>query len=300
MKYFIALFTITLVLSISIIEKPLNSSKIVDTQNHPKNLVTNSTKTNYPLLVWSSATQPNDSVSSPALFYSPHQDDETIGMGASIAEHVRTGRPVYVILLTNGANTEMLAYLQSLNSNATMKDVTNARNNEFIAACKALGVHRIYISNAGNGYDEAVPFVKLKDEFKFTMSYMKDLFPNASHKTISGNCDSYGANSDKMPTHQAAANAIHELYNSRVITDIKLYRVYYYYNDHGADYRSPSWLKSVAFKDKLTRQVAINQYKYVNPSFQRYGLGYWHSVMSLFDNSWDSDYEFVDFIENDY
>lgn len=38
----------------------------------------------------------------PAIFYSPHQDDEAIAMGGAIYEHVSVGRPVYLVLLTNG------------------------------------------------------------------------------------------------------------------------------------------------------------------------------------------------------
>ncbi|MFA4923648.1 MAG: hypothetical protein WC557_05595 [Ignavibacteriaceae bacterium] len=132
------------------------------------------------------------------------------------------------------------------------------------------------------------------------MNYFKNQYPNASHKTVSGNCDSYNPNCDKMPTHQAATTAIHELYNSGIISDIRLYRVYIYYWNYGTCDRSPSWLKPVSANDKTTRINAINEYKYVNASIQRYGLGYWYSVQTLFDNSINSDYEYVDFIENDY
>ena len=107
-------------------------------------------------LIYNAQNQPNPLSSPPVIFYSPHQDDETIGMGASIAEHVRIGRPVYVVLLTNGANENMLNFLKSLNSKSTMQDVINARNNEFIAACKALGVHKIYIADNGKGYNESI------------------------------------------------------------------------------------------------------------------------------------------------
>ncbi|MFA4923649.1 MAG: PIG-L family deacetylase [Ignavibacteriaceae bacterium] len=111
-----------------------------------------------PIIVWQAEAQPISSW--PAIFYSPHQDDETLGMGASIAEHVRAGRAVYVVLLSNGANSGMLTYIQqNYNPNATMQDVINARNNEFIAACIALGVHRVYITHVGVGYDESADFL---------------------------------------------------------------------------------------------------------------------------------------------
>ncbi len=300
-NYLITLLAIIMTISACKKEDASNPTNISSVKNQSQNIVKSAQSImDNPVLVWSSSSQPNPSIVAPAIFYSPHQDDETIGMGASIAEHVRAGRPVYVVLLTNGANTGMLAYLQTLNPNSTMQNVINARNNEFIAACIALGVHRIYIANVGSGYDESIPFLTLKTDFKNTMSYMRNLFPSASHKTVSGNCDSYNPNCDKMPTHQAAATAIHELYNTGVITDIRLYRVYCYYWNYGTCDRCSSWFKPVSSSDKLRRQSAINQYKYVNTSIQRYGLAYWHSVSALFDNSWDSNYEYVDYIENDY
>lgn len=270
----------------------------IATKTTANQYVTNSILDN-PVIVWQAEAQPIPSW--PAIFYSPHQDDETLGMGASIAEHVRAGRAVYVVLLSNGANSGMLSYIQqNYNPNATMQDVINARNNEFIAACIALGVHRVYIANVGAGYDESADFSVLKNEFKSVMNYFDNLYPSASHKTVSGNCDSYNPNCDKMPTHQAATTAIHELYSSGVISDIRLYRVYIYYWNYGTCDRSPSWLKPVSTKDKTTRINAINEYKYVNASIQRYGLGYWYSVQTLFDNSLNSNYEYVDFIDNDY
>jgi hypothetical protein len=223
-------------------------------------------------------------------------------MGASIAEHVRVGRPVYVVLLSNGANSGMLDYLNQYyyHGTATMQDVINARNNEFIAACIKLGVQRIYISNGGSGFDESVSLSVLQTEFQNTINYFANCFPNASHKTVSGNCDSYDTNCDKMPTHQAATNAIHQLYNAGIISDLNLYRVYVYYWAYGTCDRCSSWWKPVTMADKQTRINAITEYKSVDTVNHRYGLAYWDSVSELFDNSINSDYEYVDFIGNDY
>ncbi len=252
-----------------------------------------------PLLVWISP-DPVLSDSAPAIFYAPHQDDETIGMGASIAEQVRLGKPVYVVLLTNGNNANMLSYLQTITPATSMQDVVNARNNEFIAACKALGVTRIYIANSGKGYDEKESQEELINHFKKTMSYFASSFRNCSHATVSGNCDSYNPKCDKMPAHQAAATALHELYTAGKISSGLLYRVYFYYRNSGQCDRPCSWRKPVVYWDKLKRQRAINEYKLVSEKDQRYGLAYWHSVDALFNNSWDSDFEEADSLKNDY
>ncbi len=253
---------------------------------------------NSPNLIYSTSTLPKGA---PAIFYTPHQDDETLGMGASIAEHVRAGKAVFVVLLSNGENDLMLTQIRlKYNSKATMQDVINARNNEMIAACQTLGVHRVYIANSGLGFPEKnITRATLIKQFKATMDYMRKWYPNAAHKTISGNCDSHTTSCGKHDTHRAAATAIHELYNAGAIKDIRLYRVYIYYGVAGKCDRNVSWLKPVDPRDKAKRQAAIEQYKSKNASKKRYGLGYF-SVPQLFDKSLNSNYEYVDFIQNDY
>ena len=47
----------------------------------------------------------------PAVFFAPHPDDETIGYAANIAEHVQTGRDVFIELMTHGRATGVRATL---------------------------------------------------------------------------------------------------------------------------------------------------------------------------------------------
>ncbi|GEM_PF-4315159 len=276
------------------LQKKINSDNYIFSPIIPEN------SDDYPLCVWSNPSQPNPGKIPPVIFYAPHQDDETLGMGASISEHVRKGRPVYVVLLTDGANINMLKHIQTkYNSYASMKDVVNARNNEFIAACKALGVSNIFISNLGKGFSEKEGVEELKENFIQTIKYFNNCYPKASHKTVSGNCDSYNNHCHKMTTHQATTNSIHHLYNQGIISDIRLYRVYIYYDINNQCGRKSNWMKEVDEIDKNKRKAAIEEYQLINPSIQRYGLGY-QSVSPLFDNSINSNFEYIDYIENDY
>lgn len=52
---------------------------------------------------------------SPAIFYSPHQDDESIGMAGAIREHKEAGRSVHLVLLTNGINQGLLDIMNGAN-----------------------------------------------------------------------------------------------------------------------------------------------------------------------------------------
>lgn len=249
-----------------------------------------------PLLVWSDDSEIEDcSQTKTVIYYSPHQDDETIGMGASIAEDARSGNKVCVVLLTNGASMAMLKHFHKTLRFATMADLCTFRNNEFLAACQTLGANRVYIANSGLGFEESVPASVLTDEFEATMKYMNEIFPDASHRTVSGNSDSYNTNCNKHPSHQAAENAIQDLVKDGTLKDVRLYRVYRYYWNYGTCDKNPDVVKRVNPIDKQRRQQAIEQYKYVSRDEDRYGLGYWHSVKALFDNSWDSDVEYIDY-----
>jgi LmbE family N-acetylglucosaminyl deacetylase len=257
-----------------------------------------SVRSEIPQIIWEN-NKKNTKALPPFIYYAPHQDDETIGMGASIAEKVRLGHPVYIVLLTNGANEEILKYLKSIDSNTIMKDVTQARNNEFLAACISLGVSKVFISNNGEGFDETMGKENLEDKFEVTIRFFSDLYPNATHNTVSGNCDSYNNECHKMSTHQAATNALHKLFSNKIVKEINLFRIYIYYNNINSCDRPCSIIKNSKSKDHKVKQKAINQYKLVNHTKKRYGIGYYHSVYALLENAYNSKFEYIDFIEND-
>jgi len=254
-----------------------------------------------PMLIWSDPNQIwPDADHTPAIFYVPHQDDETLGMGAAISEHSRV-RPTWVILLTKGWSTEALGVVLGYNPNATMNDVRIARNNEFIAACQDLGVHRIYIANGGAGYEDStgICFDSLVNRFKRTMLYMNNIYkvnghPNA-HKTVSGIRDGESWNNcNHHPTHWACATAIDQL---RIqyptdFSDIRLYRVYYRV-EGGECGDTPDWTYRTPDDDHWRKSNACWEYHVVDPDNQRYGIGY-ATVSTLFDA--EEQQEFIDYI----
>src|SRR5262249_36407835 len=99
----------------------------------------------------------------PAIFYSPHQDDEAIGLAGSILEHERAGRPVYLVLVSRGENGGLAQYMnqgacQSLGVRCSAlghyhafgwqeawptPEVVSGRTAEFMASAKALGVDKV-------------------------------------------------------------------------------------------------------------------------------------------------------------
>ena len=79
------------------------------------------------------------------VFYAPHPDDETLSMCVLIANHVRVGRKVHVVLLSDGRTSGALAAVNARLAaehlpGLTLAQFGAARVREFRAACARLGV----------------------------------------------------------------------------------------------------------------------------------------------------------------
>jgi LmbE family N-acetylglucosaminyl deacetylase len=102
---------------------------------------------------------PADPTGAPVVFYTPHQDDETLFMGQVIAHHASVGREVHVVLCSNGSPSQVLQELNGTIADNTWWGGTHyparegyqpltaaefglARTEELIAACGQLGVPR--------------------------------------------------------------------------------------------------------------------------------------------------------------
>ena len=75
---------------------------------------------------------PDGELSAPALVFSPHQDDETLGCGGLIALKRAGGAPVTVVFVTDG-RTSHARFLDQ-------EELVRRRRVEAIAACSVLGV----------------------------------------------------------------------------------------------------------------------------------------------------------------
>lgn len=180
------------------------------------------------------AQQNNDWV---AVFYSPHQDDEAIAMGAAMREHIDAGRPVWLVLLVRGATTPcldddpgcMTAILKgtvnctapwlhgtSGNYKHNIKDETSvlltqqqmitARNVEFIESARQLGVTDVFIVNDATGIPDADCSDSARDSIadvirRFDRLAYSRTGKYASHKVLSGLYDDLTGNKpDYSPT----------------------------------------------------------------------------------------------------
>lgn len=175
---------------------------------------------------------------SKAVFYVPHQDDETLYYGQTItaAIHKLGADNVYVILLTDGAasaaqkNTKIVNALNNYNKNNN-PDLTfsSARDNEYREALKAMGVKEERILFA-----EDFNFTRFKDggytttnsvykkQYADTLALMKlvdtNLKGDVTHFTYSY--------LDEHNDHEGMGNALTQLYYDKNLTDDNFKDVY--------------------------------------------------------------------------
>src|SRR5665647_3388117 len=75
----------------------------------------------------------------PAIFFVPHQDDETLTMGADIAAHYRADREIIIVQVTDGAESGVRAEMCAEQGIClTVPPFVAARNAEQVAAVQHL------------------------------------------------------------------------------------------------------------------------------------------------------------------
>lgn len=196
-----------------------------------------------------------------ALFFSPHQDDETLTMGAAISNHLNAGHSVHVILCSDGISSAARS-----KTPLSRTQFSKARDDEFKRACLALGVpaSNIHISRFA------------VEDGKMTVSRARDIimeyvekFPGAMIKTHTDR----GANSGQHSDHYNLGIAAMRLFTEGVITDLRFYVEQYqlegFYTQNPDVHVS---LERTATPTKV--QAALNEYKRVNHSAGQYGIGY--------------------------
>lgn len=164
---------------------------------------------------------------SPAVYFCPHQDDEVLTLSLDIIKHISAGRPVYIVLYTTGNSTGAINALNGTvvsswwgvlhnptfegYSPLTPIDIQTARNTEFKTACTILGIPQTNII-----YDQLedtdVTVANLKTLF---MKYVAQFGVTASYKTMS--------KYDTQIQHTLGAQALLELYNEGVVSDVRFW-----------------------------------------------------------------------------
>lgn len=144
------------------------------------------------------------------VFFSPHQDDETLSMGPAIRRHVEAGHDVHVVLLTTGINSAVRAQ-----TGLSRTRFAAARDDEYRRACTRLGVpaanqHISRYSCPDGALTQAVAEDALR-------SYLDDV-PGAWVKTYS-----HLTWPDRHSDHVATGRAAAALARAGTISNLRFY-----------------------------------------------------------------------------
>lgn len=202
------------------------------------------------------------------VFYTQHQDDETLFLGSTIIDAIQSvGREnVYIVLFTKGNRTSVFDGARYKNLNADER--ATLRNNEFDAAVSKLGVLSENIIKLNqNEYN-----INYK-ELSLVIEDFENKFSTVTHIAHSYK---YDAHTEHMQTGQV----IYDLYNQGVINDVRFFAGY----DQGEKIPIEYLIQSVSDNEDERNIVmeACNEYKIDNKDMVREGIGY-KSVAAMFN-----------------
>lgn len=192
-----------------------------------------------------------------AVFVAPHQDDETLAMGAAIQNHVAAGFAVHVLLLSNGVNSGARARV-----GLTRAEFTGARDDELHRASTALGIptSRVHISRHSTE-DGRVTVQAAED----SINWFLDQHPGAWVKAYSPHAAA-GRHTDHVNSGVACAN----LNRQGRVTNLRFYvepwLVDTFRRTHPAVRVNPERPRDVAVVHR-----AFDAYTQTGPA--RYGIG---------------------------
>ena len=206
----------------------------------------------------------------PAIFFSPHQDDETLTMGAQIAQHVNAGRYVILQLITDGhaSNARNL-----MNPVLSYPDFVAARNREFLAAALKLGVHEVHFLNLPDGQLSSNTVPQNQRAVEANMASWMYHYPQGSFKTMSP----FDSSPDHALLGQALGNAARTAGLPVLANGYRDLRYMAKQDDIAmVQQKLPQngLPTATEYVDTSGRVVnALREYQYVNESIGRYGIG---------------------------
>ena len=202
------------------------------------------------------------------VFYSQHQDDETIFAGSAIVDAIKSvgAENVYVVLITDG--DESGVFTADRYKHLTILEKSTLRNNEFKAATYQLGVlekNLIFLNQPEKTVD-----LKLVEN---TILDFENKYSTVTHITHSYKYDSHSQ-------HLKTGQKMLELYKKGLIKDCRFF---------GRKELIPNTNKKLLINsvadtedEKSKVLMACYEYRVDNKDMVREGIGY-KSVASLFD-----------------
>lgn len=207
----------------------------------------------------------NDTV----VFYSQHQDDETLFAGSAIVDAIKTvgAENVYIVLISDG--DESGVFNDHRYNNLSLEKKTALRNTEFRAATSQLGVlekNLIFLNQPEKNINENV----IKD----IVIDFENRFNNVTHVTHSYKYDLH-------EQHLKTGNILYDLYKSNQIKDCRFFGR----KELITIINNKMLIESISDNKNERNNIlkACFEYKLDKADMVREGIGY-KSVSSLFDS----------------
>jgi putative cell wall-binding protein/LmbE family N-acetylglucosaminyl deacetylase len=203
------------------------------------------------------------------VFYSQHQDDETLFAGSAIVDAIKAvgAENVYVVLISDG--DESGVFNDYRYNNLSLEKKTALRNTEFRAATSQLGVlekNLIFLNQ---------PEKKINDNIiKNTIMNFENKFNNVTHVTHSYKYDLH-------EQHLKTGNILYDLYKSNQIKDCRFFGR----KELMPTLNNKMLIESISDNKNERNNIlkACFEYKLDKADMVREGIGY-KSVSSLFDS----------------
>ncbi len=238
------------------------------------------------------------------VFYTPHPDDETLGMAGAIARAKREGHRVVLVLLTDSMPSkrlqrifrgELLCPIHN-RFHVSPVDLGKARMAEFRAAARKLGVDEVsevhipeqIISEDRGGF---------LDSIVATVRGYEARYPGAVHHLVSGDRDIAMPNlQETHRTHRLCWEAGLQLAGEGL--QVLFHRVYVYRLPLKSRFEGVPWSTAPRVEvldDELmsVKRAALGAYQVWDPPRDRIAFAY-HSVPDLFEGAGSDPHEYVD------
>lgn len=201
------------------------------------------------------------------VFYSQHQDDETLFAGSAIVDAIESAgkENVYIVLVTDGTGSEVFNWDRYKNISNETK--ISLRTTEFKEAVLKLGIKNeniVLLNQPENNID--------KNIIVNTIDYFENNFNNVTHVTHSYKYDTH-------PQHLETGRIVNNLYENGLIKDCRFFTPSTEINN----IPKTALIESVSDNDieKTSVLNASKEYQLDNKDMIREGIGY-KSVPGLF------------------
>ncbi|PID82540.1 MAG: hypothetical protein CSB16_00850 [Clostridiales bacterium] len=210
------------------------------------------------------------------IFYSPHQDDETLFMSAGILDALDSGKRVVVVCMTDGSKSVAINKINKNLKDEGRKEISieefiDTRNEEFKMSLKELGVREenIFFMNYVN---EEITYEEIQEVvLNFNRRYM-----NPTNLTLIGNDLCFSEKEKETHfEHRLIGDAIFDLFNSHKIRKASFFS---YIEPHNENTEKLSLNKYQIRK----YHRALDQYGVWDPDNKKYSVGH-ISVTSFFE-----------------